>query len=64
MKQPTSEYRLAMADKVDEWIPACGGHEEPFTVNHTRWQYMYNPATGEHGYLNLDTDIIETPEWL
>lgn len=53
-----------MADKVDEWIPACGGHEEPFTVNHTRWQYMYNPATGEHGYLNLDTDIIETPEWL
>lgn len=38
--------------------PACGGLEVPFTYQGTRWLYVWDSATREHGYLNLDTDII------
>ena len=40
------------------WQAACGGSEIPFVVNGTRWLYVWNGT--EHGYLNLDTDIVET----
>jgi hypothetical protein len=43
---------------VERWVPACGGLELPFYVNGVRWQYVYCPQTGKHGYYNLDTDII------
>lgn len=43
----------------DNWIPACNGLEQPFTVNGTRWLYVWNPAMRKHGYLNLSTDIVE-----
>jgi hypothetical protein len=39
-------------------VPACGGLEEPFFFNGTRWLYVWDSSTKEHGYLNLDTDII------
>lgn len=39
-------------------VPACGGLEVPFTFNGARWLYVWDKATGDHGYLNLDTDII------
>lgn len=40
-------------------VPACGGTEEPFVVNGTRWLYVYQASSGRHGYYNMDTDIVE-----
>ena len=42
------------------WVAACGGREEPMTVNGTRVLYCWHTGTGKHAYLNLDTDIIMT----
>ena len=53
------EYDLALTAKADRWVAACGGMEVSFLHNGTKWLYVWNPATGEHGYLNLDTDIVE-----
>ena len=53
-------YSTAMAGKLDNWVPACGGDEQPFTFNGVRWLYVYNPAQHLHGYLNLDTDVVNT----
>jgi hypothetical protein len=39
--------------------PACGGTEEPFTVNGTTWLYVWQPSSGCHGYLNMTTDVVE-----
>ena len=48
----------------DRWEIGCGGCEVPFTLNGTRWLYVWNPYRSEHGYLNMSTDIV-TPdhEW-
>jgi len=56
--QTTPEYDQAVTENADRWISACGGKEVPFTVNGTEWLYVWNPRTGEHGYLNLGTDIV------
>lgn len=40
-------------------IPACGGTEPVFTVHGVRWQYVYQPTSGRHGYYCLDTDRVE-----
>lgn len=47
----------------DGWLPASGGQETPINYNGRRYLYVYNPATGKHGYLNLDTDIMEDEDW-
>jgi hypothetical protein len=45
------------------WVPACGGTEVPFiTRNRYRLIYCWQPSTGRHAYLNLDTDIILSDE--
>jgi hypothetical protein len=42
-----------------DWVPAAGGKEEPFTARDgRRLQYMWNPVTKEHAYLDLDTDVL------
>lgn len=47
----------------DEWIPANGGHEEPFnTRTGRRVLYVWNPLTGQHAHLDLGTDMILTGE--
>jgi hypothetical protein len=49
--------------KNDDWIPACNGTEVPFTSRTgMRLLYCWQPSTGKHAYLNLDTDIILTDE--
>ena len=48
--------------RVGRWVPACGGQEEPMTIRGVRVLYCWNTGTGEHAYLNLDTDIIMTDE--
>jgi len=54
-----TQYRVAKIFESNDWVPACGGLETPFTYNNTRWLYVFNWATQERGYLNLDTDIVE-----
>lgn len=45
------------------WYPACGGTEEPFvTRNGFRLMYCWQPATGRHAYINLETDIVMTDD--
>jgi hypothetical protein len=49
------EYRKSQGN----WIPACGGTETEFkTRSGFRLLYVYQPSTGNHAYLNLDTDMI------
>ena len=57
-----THHKLDLTDYFsdDNWYPACSGLEKPFTVNGVRWLYVWNPAKQVHGYLNLDTDIVET----
>lgn len=43
----------------DQWIPACGGTEVPFVSRSgIRMLWCWNPGTGQHAYLNCDTDIV------
>ena len=47
----------------DQWVPACGGTETPFkSRSGITMLYCWNPATRDHAYLNVDTDIIMTHE--
>ena len=39
------------------WVPACGGTEQPFLMKGYRLLYVWQQSTGQHAYLNLDTDI-------
>jgi hypothetical protein len=46
-----------------DWIPACGGTEEPFTTRSgRRLLYCWQPSTGRHAYLDVATDIILSDE--
>lgn len=45
------------------WIPACGGTEQPFTSRSgKRLLYCYQPSTGNHAYLDLGSDMFLTDE--
>ena len=44
------------------WVPACGGTEQPFTMSRVRLLYCYQPSSGRHAYLNLDTDTNMSDE--
>jgi hypothetical protein len=47
----------------DRWVPACGGQEVPFkSRSGATLLYCWNPKTGEHAYLNCDTDLILSDE--
>jgi hypothetical protein len=47
----------------DNWIPACGGTEVPFVSRSgKRLQYVWQPSTGYHAYLDLDSDTILSDE--
>ena len=49
--------------KLDNWVPACGGTELPFkSRSGKRLQYVWQPSTGQHAYLDLDSDIILSDE--
>lgn len=58
--------RLIEATKKAEqgnWFPACDGTETPFkSRSGLRLLYCYQPSTGRHAYLNLDTYTILTDE--
>lgn len=42
------------------WVAACGGTEQPMTVSGVRVLYCWHTGTGEHSYINLDTDMPMT----
>ena len=45
------------------WQIACGGTETPVTTRSgRRLQYVWQPSTGKHAYLDLGTDMILTDE--
>lgn len=45
------------------WIPANGGTETPFfTRSRRRLLYCWQPSTGNHAYLDCDTDLILSEE--
>lgn len=45
------------------WYPACGGTETEFrTKTGRRLLYCWQPSTGRHAYLDLDSDIILSDE--
>ena len=47
----------------DNWLPACGGTETPFwTRTGRRLLYCFQPSTGKHAYLDVQTDLILTEE--
>jgi hypothetical protein len=58
MTDPVIEYRTAVTGRHDTWVPACGGLEPVSLINGRRIQYVFNPARGEHGWLDLDTDLV------
>lgn len=59
----TEEFYQARIRNADRWVPACGGTENPFTSRGgARLLYCWNPCSGRHAYLNLDTDIILAQE--
>lgn len=46
-----------------DWFPSCGGTETPFTARSgRRLLYVYQPTTGNHAYLDLETDFILSDE--
>jgi len=57
------KMRCAKGSVIDDWIPACGGTEEPFlSRSGKRLLYCFNPVTKKHAYLNLETDMILSDE--
>jgi len=45
------------------WFPACGGTEQPFVTRRGfRLLYCWQPSTGRHAYVNLDSDIVLSDE--
>ncbi len=65
-KSPSIPRQLEAKDRwkaQGDWVPASGGTEQPFwTRTGRRLQYVYQPRTGRHAYLDLGTDVILTDE--
>lgn len=45
------------------WFPACAGTEVPFTARDgRRLQYLWQPSTNRHAYIDLDRDVFLTDD--
>jgi len=63
MQTTEQSFNVAMKERRDVWVPACGGTETPFTTRTgRRLLYCYNPAQWRHAYLDVDQDRILTDE--
>lgn len=63
LQQQLQHYIRAGIADTSNWYPACMGTEEPFkSRSGLRLLYVWQPATGKHAYINLDTDIILSDE--
>lgn len=55
--------RIDAKKSQGNWIPACGGTEVPFvTRSGVILQYLYQPSTGNHAYIDVDSDIFLTDQ--
>lgn len=53
------EYTAKADRSQGNWYPACNGTETPFKTRggHTLL-YCWQPSTGNHAYLNVETDML------
>ena len=57
--QAKREYAEALEHLSDRWVPGANGNEVP-CLRGGRWMlYVFNPATRQHGWLDLATDVVE-----
>lgn len=57
------DFMAAVESGVNQWLPACGGTEQPFQTRSGRiLLYCYNPAEDRHAYLDCGKDRILTNE--
>lgn len=57
----TDEYLTAVNENC--WVAANGGQETPTRFRSGRsLLYVFNPATGRHAYLDVETDILLSDE--
>ena len=48
-----------MTYRHQHWVPACGGTEQPFkAMSGHHLHYMWCPATGEHAYYDMSSDLF------
>jgi hypothetical protein len=60
---PEEVFAAALEAGSDAWLPASSGTEQPFRSRAgQRLLYVYNPALDQHGYLDLDSDVLLSPE--
>lgn len=61
---PTCSVADALAAKADSgmWVPANGRTEVPFMCKGRRLLYCWNTGTGQHAYLDCDSDVILSDE--
>jgi hypothetical protein len=60
-----AEMLKVQAEKAEQgaWIPGGGGSETPFwTRTGRRLLYCWQPSTGRHAYLDVQTDLILSDE--
>jgi len=59
-----ARFRAAQAKRDNgPWVPACGGLETEFrSRGGHRLLYCWQPSSGRHAYINLDTDIALTDD--
>lgn len=57
------EFAIAVAGRMDRWVPANGGTETPFlSRSGRRLLYVFNPSLGTSRYLDCDRDMVLTNE--
>jgi hypothetical protein len=59
IEENVREYETACTMRADRWVVACGGTETPIRYPDGRvYVYVFNPATGKHGWLDTGTDMV------
>ena len=53
-----AEYYFAVQTHADTWVVAGKGMETPFIKEGKEYLYVFNPATGKHGFLDIADDIV------
>ncbi len=48
---------------ADDWVPACGGTEQPFSSRSgLTLLYMWNRTSGIHAYYDVERDVFLTQD--
>lgn len=60
---PAPVREVMLPAKADSWVPANGGTETVFTSRSgIRMLYCWQRSTGQHAYINVDTDMVMSNE--